>query len=531
MQATDLEGRSELIERIQAILDSRELTLSQVSARSEEFYGRGSHFFVPHNFYYELRLGNFSPSLQQLCALSRITDFQLKDWLLVFGFDLDAIPILQATFPSKRTFILDTEVNNESSWMPWFHSRPGKRFESRVMPLKELVEFAGYRRIGSGKDQSLTRCYLKIGYQDAIAFPELLPGSIVSVRRGSVAVGAEREAANISQSLFLVEYRRGFVCCRIHRIAEDRIVLVSDQLPYAQIELRVPGEAILLGVLEQEFRFLASVDQPEVPKDLSNRWQPQAISRGRMKLGQLLREARLRMGLSFREAAAKSRQVAERLGDGRYFAAASSLSDYETADAPPRHIHKIISLCISYGVPFQSFLRTEGLASELGGKNPIPDSLAQRIPPPEGLNLTDLPLRDENPQFDLLLDGAEIPIRLRSAIGTLAGQATLVANDFFWLGSTARSASPHLSNGLLAVVNRHKKKPLYSREKAMWQQPLSVIFNRNGTYSCACCSFDGGSLVIHPCSGSFEPPKKLSVPQEAEVIGQITMVARTLSST
>ena len=37
VQATDLEVRSELIERIQAILDLRELTLSQVSAQSEEF--------------------------------------------------------------------------------------------------------------------------------------------------------------------------------------------------------------------------------------------------------------------------------------------------------------------------------------------------------------------------------------------------------------------------------------------------------------------------------------------------------------
>lgn len=529
MQATNLEGRSELIERIQEILDSRKLTLSQVSAQSEALYGRNSQYFVPHNLYYELRLGNFSPSLQQLCALSRITGFQLKDWLLVFGFDFDAIPILQATFPSKRTFVLDTEVNNQNSWMPWFQPRSGMRFESAIVPLKELVEFAGYRRFGNGADQNLSRRYVKIGYQDAMAFPELLPGSIVSVRKGSQNVEAILEAEHSSQNLFLVEYRQGFLCCRIHRIAENRIVLVSNQLPYAQIELRVPGEAILLGVLEQEFRFLASVGQPEVPKDLSTRWHPQAISRGDMKLGQLLREARLRMGLSFREASAKSRDVVERLEDGRYFAAASSLSDYETADAPPRHIHKIISLCIVYGVPFQRFFRSVGLASEMGGTTPIPDSLVHRVPPPESLNMTDLPLRDENPQFDLLLDGAAIPITLRSAIGTLSGQASLVANDFFWLGTTASSVSPHLSNGMLAIVNRHKKKPVYSREKAMWQQPLSVIFNRNGTYSCACCSIEAGSLIIHPCSGRFEPPKKLQVPQEAEVIGQITMVARNLS--
>ena len=397
------------------------------------------------------------------------------------------------------------------------------------MPLKELVEFAGHKRFGLV--QSRSRSYLKIGNQDAMAFPELLPGSIVSVRPTAVNVGAGGETTNFSQNLFLVEHRRGFLCCRIHRIAEDRILVVSDQLPYSQIELRVPSEAIVHGVVEREFRFLASVGQPEVPKELSKQWDSQALSRENMTLGQLLRETRLRMGLSFREASAKSRQVAEQLGDGRYFAAAGSLSDYETTDAPPRHIHKIMSLCIVYGVPFQRFLQREGFVSGMEGKDSIPDALVGRVAPPETGKRMNLGQSVVNSQVDILLDGAEIPIALRSAIGILSGQTRLVANDFFWLGAAARAVSPHLNNGLLAIVNRHKKKPLYSRAKAMWQQPLYVIFNRNGTYTCACCRMDAGSLVIQPCSGGFEAPKKLSVPQEAEVIGQITMVARSLSQT
>src|SRR5438093_6457774 len=66
-------------------------------------------------FYYDLSHGHFSPSLFQLVAFSRISDHRLRDWLRVFGFDIEAIPRLQIQFRSKRTVLLESSVDDPNS--------------------------------------------------------------------------------------------------------------------------------------------------------------------------------------------------------------------------------------------------------------------------------------------------------------------------------------------------------------------------------------------------------------------------------
>jgi hypothetical protein len=59
-------------DRIRSILALKGLTLSRASQISESLYGRFSPYFVPHNFYYDLRAGNFSPR-----AASRAIDCRI----------------------------------------------------------------------------------------------------------------------------------------------------------------------------------------------------------------------------------------------------------------------------------------------------------------------------------------------------------------------------------------------------------------------------------------------------------------------
>ena len=70
-----------------------------------------------------------------------------------------------------------------------------------------------------------------------------------------------------------------------------------------------------------------------------------------------------------------SRWVASTLSDEHYFAAPSTLSDYETLSVPPRHIQKIITLCVLYCIDFCEFLRASGLPLDREGRDPIPDEL------------------------------------------------------------------------------------------------------------------------------------------------------------
>ena len=92
----------------------------------------------------------------------------------------------------------------------------------------------------------------------------------------------------------------------------------------------------------------------------------------------LLRASRLRVRLSFREASGMSRRIASTLSDQIYFAAPSTLSDYETRSAPPRHIQKIITLCVVYCIGFREFARACGVPVDQDGHEPIADELVPR---------------------------------------------------------------------------------------------------------------------------------------------------------
>jgi len=117
-------------ERLQSILDSRNLTLHQVSRSSETLYGHSSPYFLPHNLYYDLRLPTFSPSIHQLLALSRISNYRLTDWFRVFDFPVEEIPRLQLLTPPTRTVLLNAGVEDQNAWIP--------SLDRRISPLRLL---------------------------------------------------------------------------------------------------------------------------------------------------------------------------------------------------------------------------------------------------------------------------------------------------------------------------------------------------------------------------------------------------------
>jgi hypothetical protein len=48
-----------------------------------------------------------------------------------------------------------------------------------------------------------------------------------------------------SKELILLEHAKGFSCCHIRVVGAGRIVMIATQMPYAQVELKVPQEARL----------------------------------------------------------------------------------------------------------------------------------------------------------------------------------------------------------------------------------------------------------------------------------------------
>ena len=517
----------DLAEKIQSILALKDLTLYQVSQRSEKLYGRSSPHFLPHNLYFDLRRGTFSPSIYQFFALSRITGYRLPDWVRLFGVDLENIARLQTSLPSRRTILLDSSLADPYAWIPWLQNRIGDRPAPPVAPLGQLLERSELKRLGSLSESSGRGfLYAKIGYQDALAFPDLSPGSIVRVNP-DIPDKLVFLANGISSRIFLIEHSKGFFCCRLRANGGCVIMPVSTKVSYAQVELRRPQEASLLGIVDLEIRPLLMTNEPEVPKDLGKQWKPRPLSR-EGKIGPLLRSARIKMHLSLREASGISGRVADLLGDDRYFISPSSLCDYELLNTAPRHFQKAITLCSLYGLRFETFLKTIGIVREETGSEPMPDYFVSRVPPVEAGD-QDSMLAGEGFLERLLERCEEVPFFLRESIGSLSGLEDVSLHDLFWVGGKYDVLHPYLTNGLLALVNRRRKRPFYFTSKPLWQQPLYVLLKRDGTYLCACCGLENGTLVVHPYSQQFHRPEQLRYHHDVEVVGQIVMVARKVT--
>jgi hypothetical protein len=522
---TKSRSSTDLVERIQSILAVKDLTLYQVSQRSEKLYGRSSPYFLPHNLYFDLRGGTFSPSIYQFFALSRITGYRLPDWVRLFGADLENIPRLQTSLRSRRTILLDSSLADPYAWIPWFRNRIGDRPAPPIAPLGQLLEISGSKRLSSlSESNGRGLLYAKIGYQDALAFPDLFPGSIVRVNP-EIPDQLAFLANGTSSRIFLIEHSKGLFCCSLRAIGDRVIVPVSTKVSYAQVELRRPQDVCLLGVVDLELRPMLMTNEPEVPKDLGKQWKPRPLSR-ESKVGPLLRSARITMHLSLREASGISSKVADLLGDDRYFISPSSLCDYELLNTAPRHFQKAITLCSLYGLRFETFLKTIGIVAEESGREPMPDHFVSRVPRVEAAEEVDTTVTSGGFLEQFLERCEEIPFFLRESIGSLSGLEDASLNDFFWVGGNYDVLHPYLTNGLFALVNRRRKRPFYFTSKPLWQQPLYLLLKRDGTYLCACCGLENGSLVVHPYSQHFHRPEQLRYHHDVEVVGQIVMIAR-----
>ena len=91
-----------------------------------------------------------------------------------------------------------------------------------------------------------------------------------------------------------------------------------------------------------------------------------------MSLPGLLRTARGRTGLTFRAAREVTEAIARNLGDPDYAIGLGLLSDYEAMDRLPRHIAKIISLCITYCLDIRQLLEAAGVYIDDSNKLPLP---------------------------------------------------------------------------------------------------------------------------------------------------------------
>lgn len=320
--------------QIKRALREAGLTMAEVSLRTRARFGEKSPYFIPRTFLYKQKAG-ITPHICQVLALSEVTGYGFAHCMSVCGFDLAMIVMLQLTIPNKRTIIV-TPIHNLSVK------------HSFVCALN-----------ATGRGQS-RYCYAKIGTHDAVVHPQLSPGSIVRADMWFSPHALKDCAAE--RHLWLVEHPAGLTCCHLKLMDDDEIVLLPNRAPLSPWPLRLGMQARILGLVDREFH------DPEVedPDCEERPTQPEAFVVSsclgpRVSFSRFLRAARRRTGLTFREAHTTTMQIAHFLQNERYQIAVGLLSDYEATDKLPRHIEKIVSLCVTYGIDPCELLKVSGV--------------------------------------------------------------------------------------------------------------------------------------------------------------------------
>jgi hypothetical protein len=519
---------------LREVLSRNNMTLSQVSKESRKLFPGQSLYHIPHNLYFDLRNGRFTPNIYQLIALSCVSGYSLIHWLSVFGFHLDDIPRLQLRLSFPQTMRLDSALYDSHALVEWFEGKGEPRLG--ITPLTQIFTQNITERVAAlQRINRVPFLYAKVGTEDDFCFPELLPGSIVRADPRASEVSLAAAGGKVSRDLFLVEHAQGLNCCRLQKVSPNKVALVSTKLTALRMELQLGTELKILGTIDMEIRSLKNRKLASGYRTLST---PKSLEFHRLDapgtdLRHLLRKSRQRAGLSFRQASAMSAKLAQELGDQRYFTAIGSLSDYESAETLPRHIHKVVTLSTLYSIGFWQLLKASGLAIDKLGQRAISGNLTESTrwaasSPSEGQG----PQGTKEGSFlRILMDRFEdIPLFLRNALPELCGVPRLALRDVFWVGEMGHEFYAPLRGAAFLVVNQRRKTPFISRSEPEWKQPVYLLARRDGSYFCGRFALAGNKTMLHSISARPPNPKSHESGSDAEVVGQIVTVLRQIAA-
>ena len=329
--------------------------MTQLSAATRRRHGSKSPYFIPVTFLYKVRSG-FTPHVCQIVALSESTGYRFTDWFRVFGFDLRQVLRLQMRLHTERTVLVTPDEE-------WFQPSPEPSSYYDGVWIASTRAQAG-RRNGSGR-----YLFARIGTADTLLCPQLMPGSILRVDPCYAHRTNDAGRSSIDDRFWLVEQADGLTCTQVRWIDDQQIMPLPCRPPRGNWPLRVPTEARILGLVDTDPRPMT------LPSNAGRTefGSPALPRRDRkMRFSELLRISRVRTGLTFRGAHGLTRTIAQILGNQEHAIALGLLSDYEAMSKLPRHIAKIMSLCIIYCMDIRDLMQAAGVWIDDSAKLPLP---------------------------------------------------------------------------------------------------------------------------------------------------------------
>jgi hypothetical protein len=356
------------VQNIRNILSRVGYTVAQLSASTGRRYGTRSPFFIPPTFLYKLRSG-VSPHICQIVALSECTGYRFVDWMKICGFDLQQIPRLQLRLHSERTVLITPTQFDRGP----LRSRPSGFDKESHVSSSSIASGMEFRVRGRWQHDRRRYLLAKVGRRDALIYPQLMPGAIVRADRHFRQWIHGADLASMPDLLWLVELPGGLTCCQVRWIEENQIVLLPSRPPWGSLPLRLPTEARILGLLNPGRGFVKQKTLRSLarPVKFKSAFSP-SRAKEKMRFSELLRVSRRRTGLTFRAAQQLTGAIAQILGCRDYAIGLGVLCDYETMSRLPRHIAKIISLCVTYCIDIRELMETVGVEIEDSTKLRLP---------------------------------------------------------------------------------------------------------------------------------------------------------------
>lgn len=247
--------------------------------------------------------------------------------------------------------------------------------------------------------------------------------------------------------------------------------------------------------------------------------------------GRMLRRARERLGLKYRDVEEASQHIATERASQEFCVGLSRLADIENKGTIPS-IYRVYSLCAIYGLDFSTVLGWYGVnllqlpvdAVQLGLPQTrplrygVPDSGSIEVPTefvlPPDLQRTFYLSRH-------IKRWGKLPISLLNSLDLPNRKYALVGEEDW-------SMHPVIAPGALVEINDSKREVVNAGWMHESERPIYFVEDRVRGFCCRWCIQSGDFLVLqaHPLSGL--PPQVLRAGEGIEVVGQVTAVAMRL---
>ncbi len=245
-----------------------------------------------------------------------------------------------------------------------------------------------------------------------------------------------------------------------------------------------------------------------------------------MLSGSRLRQARERLGLTYRDVERASYDVASQRGRPEFIIRISRLADIENRDVTPS-LFKLYALAVIYHLdPLEVCQWYEvPLTSHFSDGTHLGAPKTHLAAPPTTLRL---PLRFD-PGFDPRR--TEYLSRMVETWGHL--EAALFNGQpryrYGYIGLDDHMMEPLLRPGSLVLVDPALQQVRNSGWRNEFERPIYFVELRE-SYRCGWCLRDGPKLILQPHQLSPCAPEVRRCPDEAEVVGQVVGVVMRLAA-